>query len=69
MARNEFALIVFVTAWAGGLGCIEEAYDPLHAGVRDRVLPETSNWILTPTTPEDWAGRPLREPSTSPLRY
>ena len=69
MTRNEFALVVFVTAWAGGLGCIEEGYDPLPAGVQDRALPGTSNWILMPSTPEDWGGSKAREPTPSPIRY
>jgi len=68
MDRREFALVVFVTAWAGGLGCIEEGYDPLPAGVQDRALPGASHWSLVPSTPEDWASRTLREPSPLPLR-
>jgi len=69
MNRNAFVAVVLVTAWAGGTDCIEDAYDPLHAGVQDRVLPGTGNWTLMPSTPEDWAGGSAREPSPSPIRY
>jgi len=70
MTRNELILLVFVTAWGGTLGCVEEAYDPLDAGVQDSsALPGTGNWILTPSTPGDWAGSKTQEPSPSPIRY
>ena len=69
MTRNELIMVVFVAAWGGGLGCVEETYDPLNAGLQDRALPGTDNWIQLPSTPEDWAGSKTHEPRPSPIRY